>query len=46
MPIFLVDGILKKIAELFEMDKNCEITLEANPTSSEASKFKDLSQSS
>ena len=42
MPIFLVDGILKKIAELFEMDENCEITLEANPTSSEATKFKDL----
>jgi len=42
MPIFLVEGILKKIAALWQMDENCEITLEANPTSVEASKFKDL----
>lgn len=42
MPIFLVEGILKKIAQLWSLDENCEITLEANPTSSEASKFKDL----
>jgi len=42
MPIFLVAGILKKISTLWILDKNCEITLEANPTSFESSKFKDL----
>jgi putative oxygen-independent coproporphyrinogen III oxidase len=42
MPIFLVEGILKKISELWKIDENCEISLEANPTSFEASKFKDL----
>ncbi len=42
MPIFLVEGILKKIAQLWKIDENCEISLEANPTSSESSKFKDL----
>jgi putative oxygen-independent coproporphyrinogen III oxidase len=42
MPIFLVEGILKKIAAIWQVDKNCEITLEANPTSFEAAKFKDL----
>ena len=42
MPIFLVEGILKKISELFEVDQDCEISLEANPTSSESSKFKAL----
>ena len=42
MPISLVEGILKKISELFEVDENCEISLEANPTSSEAAKFKAL----
>jgi len=42
MPIFLVEGILKKISQVFTLDENCEISLEANPTSFEASKFKDL----
>lgn len=42
MPIFLVEGILKKISELWVVDEKCEISLEANPTSSEASKFKEL----
>ncbi len=42
MPIFLVEGILKKIADLWQIDEACEISLEANPTSSEASKFKAL----
>lgn len=42
MPIFLVEGILKKIAQLWTIDKDCEISLEANPTSFESSKFKDL----
>lgn len=42
MPTFLVEGILKKIAALWPIDENCEITLEANPTSSESAKFKVL----
>ena len=42
MPIFLVAGILKKISQLWVIGENCEITLEANPTSFESSKFKDL----
>lgn len=42
MPIFLAEGILKKISSLWEVDENCEITLEANPTSFEAAKFKEL----
>jgi oxygen-independent coproporphyrinogen-3 oxidase len=42
MPIFLVEEILKKISSRFNIDENCEITLEANPTSFEAEKFKDL----
>ena len=42
MPISLVEGILKKISQLWEVSDDCEISLEANPTSFEASKFKDL----
>ena len=42
MPIFLVEKILKKISQLWCIDENCEITLEANPTSFEDAKFKDL----
>ena len=42
MPLFLVEGILRKISALWQVDENCEITLEANPTSFEAAKFKDL----
>ncbi len=42
MPISLVSGILQKISKLWQVDKNCEITLEANPTSFEAAKFQDL----
>lgn len=42
MPISLVDGILRKISQLWQIDKNCEITLEANPTSFESAKFQDL----
>ena len=36
----LVDGILNKISRVWNVDQNCEITLEANPTSVEANKFK------
>ena len=42
MPISLVEKILAKIAEKFTILKNCEISLEANPTSVEAQKFADL----
>lgn len=42
MPIFLVEGILKKIFSIWEVVEDCEISLEANPTSFEAAKFKDL----
>ncbi len=44
MPEFLVAGILQKIAQLWQVDENCEITLEANPTSSESAKFQALRQ--
>ena len=40
MPNFLLAGILEKIAKLFIVKKDCEITLEANPSSSESEKFK------
>lgn len=39
MPAFLIEGILQKISQLWTLDENCEITLEANPTSFEAEKF-------
>ena len=42
MPVSLVEKILAKISEKFKISSNCEITLEANPTSSEAQKFVDL----
>ncbi len=42
MPIFLVEGILQKISAIWEVSEDCEISLEANPTSFEAAKFKDL----
>jgi putative oxygen-independent coproporphyrinogen III oxidase len=42
MPLFLVEGILKKISQLWVLDENCEISLEANPTSFEATKFRAL----
>ncbi len=40
MPLQLVEGILKKISQVFSLAENCEITLEANPTSFEGAKFK------
>lgn len=42
MPIFMPEKILEKISKIWTIDKNCEITLEANPTSFESTKFKDL----
>lgn len=45
MPIFLVEKILDKIAQLWTLDDDCEISLEANPTSFEAQKFRDFKSS-
>lgn len=42
MPTNLVAKIIEKISQLWQIDKNCEITLEANPTSFEAAKFHDF----
>lgn len=42
MPLELVANILQKINQHFELENDCEITLEANPTSSEAKKFNSL----
>ncbi len=42
MPVEMVQRILSKINSLWQVDKNCEITLEANPTSFEAKKFEDF----
>lgn len=42
MPINLVAKILENIAKNFNISADCEISLEANPTSSEAQKFYDL----
>ncbi len=45
MPVKLVEKILTKIPDLWEIDKNIEISLEANPTSFESSKFLDFKKS-
>lgn len=45
MPVSLVDRILTKIADINGGVLPDEVTLEANPTSVENAKFKDLSQS-
>jgi oxygen-independent coproporphyrinogen-3 oxidase len=42
MPIKLVEKILNKISKIWSIDKNVEISLEANPTSFEFSKFIDF----
>ncbi len=42
MPVYFVEKILAEIAKIWEIDKNCEISLEANPTSFEANKFRDF----
>lgn len=42
MPIILTEKILSKINEIWGIDSNVEITLEANPTSFEAKKFADF----
>ncbi|HLD76954.1 MAG TPA: coproporphyrinogen-III oxidase family protein, partial [Rickettsiales bacterium] len=45
MPSYFVDKILAKISEKFTIDENCEITLEANPTSFESEKFQEFKKS-
>jgi oxygen-independent coproporphyrinogen-3 oxidase len=42
MPAETVGAILSEAETLWGLDQNCEITLEANPTSVEAQKFKDF----
>ena len=42
MPVQLVAEILQYIYQKFTLRQNCEISLEANPTSVEADKFKNL----
>ncbi|MCE3255577.1 MAG: hemN [Rickettsiaceae bacterium] len=42
MPAYFVEKLLEEIAKLWSLDENCEVTLEANPTSFEATKFKDF----
>lgn len=44
MPVNLVEKILNHLHKKASLNKNCEITLEANPTSSEAKNFKLLKQ--
>jgi len=40
MPSKIAESIITEIAKIYDLQKNAEITLEANPTSSEAEKFK------
>ncbi len=40
----VIEGVLAFISQNWQVDKNCEITLEANPTSVEASKFQGFKQ--
>jgi len=42
MPIAMVEKILEKISSSWNVEKDCEITLETNPTSFESDKFKSL----
>lgn len=45
MQPFVIDGIINEIAKIGTLDVNTEITLEANPTSYEAQKFKEFKTS-
>jgi len=42
MDVKTVDAVLRDIARLWSVDSNAEVTLEANPSSVEASKFADF----
>tara|TARA_B100001939_G_C16946929_1_gene620681 strand:- start:3428 stop:4588 length:1161 start_codon:yes stop_codon:yes gene_type:complete len=44
MPISVVDFILNILSKNYSISNNCEITLEANPSSAERSTFKNLSE--
>ena len=44
MPSFIVENIIQKLASVATIDSNIEITLEANPTSVESSKFRNFSK--
>ncbi len=44
MPSFIVENIIGKLKEFAKLDNNIEITLEANPTSVESSKFKSFAK--
>ena len=44
MPSFIVQNIIEKLSSLAVIDKNIEITLEANPTSVEANKFREFAK--
>ncbi len=44
MPSFIVENIIQKLANLATIDTDTEITLEANPTSVESSKFKNFAK--
>ncbi|MCH9852666.1 MAG: radical SAM family heme chaperone HemW [Alphaproteobacteria bacterium] len=42
MPPRLIDDLLHAIGQYWQVDKNCEITLEANPSSVEVARLKDF----
>jgi oxygen-independent coproporphyrinogen-3 oxidase len=42
MPSYFVEKILEQIGKFWTIDTKCEISLEANPTSFEANKFRDF----
>lgn len=44
MPAIIVDNIINELAKYAKLDSTTEITLEANPTSVEASKFKEFAK--
>lgn len=44
MPAIIVDDIINELAKYAKLDSTTEITLEANPTSVEASKFKEFAK--
>ena len=44
MPSFIVSNVIDKLSKISKVDVETEITLEANPTSVESSKFKDFAK--
>lgn len=45
MEPFIIEGVLEEIHKFWPVAKNCEITLEANPTSVDYTKFSDFKKS-